>query len=199
MRVCKRSTPSEGIVPGRGGPSALSEVLSRGDDSGTLMFARYFTYVDYPFDQVSRLMRQANPTWLTRLDGDSGSELLARVGVRLAGIPVYKHVRLEPGRAELLHTSKVLMPLAWHTSGGPPLFPEMEGQLEAEPFGSERTQLTLSATYKPPLGALGDALNRAVLYRLGDATLYDFTGRVIENLRSELESRPKAGSESPRL
>jgi hypothetical protein len=153
------------------------------------MFARYFTYVDFPFEQVSRLLRQPNPPWLSGLDGNGGNELLARVGVRLAGIPVHKQVELEPGPAWLVHPTKVLVPLAWHTSGGPPLFPGMEGQLEAEPFGSWRTQLTLSATYQPPLGTLGEALDRALLFRLGDATLYDFTSRVIEQLRLQLQSQ----------
>jgi len=153
------------------------------------MFARYFTYVEYPFDQVSRLLRQPDPTWLSGLDGDSGIELLARVGVRLGGVPLYKHVQLQPGPAQLVNPDKVLVPLSWHTSGGPPLFPEMEGHLEAEPFGSQRTQLTLSATYEPPLGALGELLDRALLYRLGDAIIYDFAGRLIEQLEQNLSPR----------
>jgi hypothetical protein len=156
------------------------------------MFSRYFTYVEYSFEEVSRLLQQPSSRWLSGLDGDGGDQLLARVGVRLARIRIYKHVRLRPGPARLVWPTKVVVPLAWHTSGGPPLFPEMEGELQAEPFGSQRTQLTLSAMYQPPLGALGEALDRTVLYRLGDATMYDFMGRVIESISLDLKShRPE--------
>ncbi|MDQ6949964.1 MAG: hypothetical protein M3256_27895 [Actinomycetota bacterium] len=155
------------------------------------MFARYYTYVEFPFEEVSKLLLQPSPQWLAGLDGDSGDELLARVGVRVGRIPIYKHVRLQPEHGRMLRPIKVIVPLAWKTSGGPPIFPEMHGQLEAEPFGSARTQLTLSANYEPPLGALGEAIDRALLYRLGDATLHDFMARVVDNVRLDLELQHK--------
>ena len=40
------------------------------------------------------------------------------------------------------------------------------------------TQLSISARYVPPLGALGSAIDRALLHRVAEATMKDFLDRV---------------------
>ena len=40
------------------------------------------------------------------------------------------------------------------------------------------TQVAISARYTPPLGALGRAIDRAVLHRVAEATLKDFMDRL---------------------
>jgi hypothetical protein len=41
-----------------------------------------------------------------------------------------------------------------------------------------RTQLAISARYAPPLGPLGRAIDRVILFRVAEATLKDFLDRV---------------------
>ena len=64
----------------------------------------------------------------------------------------------------------------------PGLIPEMEGDLEVAPLGPASSQLSISARYTPPLGAIGQAIDRALLHRVAEATLKDFLDRVAEGL-----------------
>ena len=41
-----------------------------------------------------------------------------------------------------------------------------------------RTQLSMSARYVPPLGMIGKVIDRAILSRVAEATLKDFLDRV---------------------
>jgi len=43
----------------------------------------------------------------------------------------------------------------------------------------------MSARYVPPLGALGRVIDRAVLFRVAEATIKDFLDRVREAVLSE--------------
>jgi hypothetical protein len=146
------------------------------------MFLRSYVYVDRPFEAVRRLVVTPPAAWTAGLDGDSGQELLAKVGVHVVGIPIYRHVRLHFPTAPISAADSVLLPVSWQVTGGQALFPEMQGDLHIAPFGPERTQITLSATYRPPFGALGEAIDRSILNRLGDATVHDFVRRLGDNI-----------------
>lgn len=51
----------------------------------------------------------------------------------------------------------------------------------------------MSARYVPPLGAVGRAMDRAVLFRIAEATLKDFLDRVRDSLISDVrEGHPTA-------
>jgi hypothetical protein len=45
----------------------------------------------------------------------------------------------------------------------------------------------MSARYVPPLGALGRAIDRTLLFRVAEATLKDFLDRVRDSLLAEPE------------
>lgn len=143
------------------------------------MFTRYYVYLDHPFADVwAVVFAQPSPDILA-LDGGDGEELLARVGIRLAGIPVYKHVKLQLGAPYVIRRgAQAVLPVRWKPTGGPPLFPDMYGDLAFQPFGPDRTQMTLSAGYRPPGGKLGAAVDEAALHLLADATIRDFSLRL---------------------
>ena len=42
----------------------------------------------------------------------------------------------------------------------------------------EGTVLTMAGTYRPPLGSLGEALDRAILHRVAAATVRSFLAQV---------------------
>jgi len=132
----------------------------------------------------------AGPThpWSVALDGD-GRKLMAKVGVKLAGVPVYRHVRLKVGTSsDDTRRDRVMLPVSWKTVGGPPIFPKMEGTLHVEPVGDGETRLILNATYDPPMGALGALIDRGLMHKLATMTMNDFVERLAAALSADLGS-----------
>jgi len=124
---------------------------------------------------------------LTRL-GDSGALFapsadvygpsLARVGPGVVSKLVRVQVR------ELSWTEKSGgLALRWEATGaGGKLFPVLDADLTLADFGPRGTLVALAGVYRPPLGALGQALDRAVLHRVAEATIRDFLARVAAEL-----------------
>lgn len=156
------------------------------------MFARYYLYLDHPFADVWAVLLANHPSASPQVHGEGGGALLARAGVRIGGVPVYKRIRLDLGSPYVLDRERqVVLPVHWHPEGGPPLFPDMSGELVIQPFGVSRTQMTLAATYHPPAGLLGALIDRAALHLLADATVRDFTVRLAHDVDQAL-SAPQA-------
>jgi hypothetical protein len=121
---------------------------------------------------------------LARHADDGGTHLLARVGYPVGDYRVGKEVQIELGTA-LRIPSKTILPLTWTATGPARLFPSLDADLEIAPLGRNRTQLSISARYRPPFGPVGRVLDRALLHRVAEATLKDFLDRVGEALRAE--------------
>ena len=143
------------------------------------MFARYFVELPIEPQLVERALTDAPANWLLGLASEAnhrGDTLLADVGFG-ARVRVARQVALELGAP--VHTAgKTVLPLRWTPTGASGLFPALEADLEVAPLGPNRTQLAMSARYVPPLGPIGQAIDRAVLYRVAEATLKDFLDRV---------------------
>jgi hypothetical protein len=153
------------------------------------MFAQHVVLLPHSFGTVERVLSDPQHPWTAGLDGAGGAELLARVGVKLAGVPVYKHVKLELGQPLLrIGSSRMLMPVGWRTSGGPPLFPILEGHLEVEGASPQQTTLGLKANYAPPLGGLGRLVDQTLLRGLAQATVKDFVERLAQALDVQIRS-----------
>ncbi len=150
------------------------------------MLSQQVVTIDYPHDIVVSALSDRDRRWTVALDG-AGSDLLASVGVRVVGVPLYKRVQLTVGANALtIRAGRTVLPVGWHAIGGVPLFPHMEGSLDVEAETLERTRITLSANYDPPLGALGRLLDRTLLRKLADSTMKDFLERVARELEAEL-------------
>jgi hypothetical protein len=52
------------------------------------------------------------------------------------------------------------------------LFPVMDANIKLTAEGGEATQMTLTAVYRPPLGALGAGLDRVLLHKVATATVH---------------------------
>jgi hypothetical protein len=78
----------------------------------------------------------------------------------------------------------VYVPISWRATGPVGPFPLLEGDLELASLGQYRTQLAISASYTPPLGAAGRVADRALLHRVAESTVKDFLDRVAERLLS---------------
>lgn len=59
------------------------------------------------------------------------------------------------------------------------LFPTVDGDLTLGPADADATTVTVTATYRTPLGPLGETLDRTVLAGLANATMTAFVQAVI--------------------
>ena len=76
-----------------------------------------------------------------------------------------------------------VLPLWWEAAEQPWLFPTFDGGLEVRPDNGG-TQLRLEGRYRPPLGAAGALVNRAVLNKAATASLEALLDRLSARLAS---------------
>ena len=103
---------------------------------------------------------------------------LARVGPGAVSKLVRVQVR------ELSWTDKSGgLALRWEATGaGGKVFPVLDADLTLVDFGARGTLVALAGVYRPPLGVLGQALDRAGLHRVAVATIRGFLTRVAAQL-----------------
>jgi hypothetical protein len=144
------------------------------------MFVRYFVEVPLPTAQVERALLDSSADWLSAMAGEAqerGDGLLTEVGVGPLGTRLRRRVTLQLG-SPVRFLSMTSLPLTWEPVGLDGLLPRMDADLELGSLGGGRTQLAISARYRPPLGALGRAVDRVLLHRVAEATVKDFLDRV---------------------
>ncbi|MGZ4104722.1 MAG: hypothetical protein ACXVQ6_06335 [Actinomycetota bacterium] len=159
------------------------------------MFVYYFTHVRRSFEAVETPMLAL----IGGFDGFAaaayreGEALGTPIGVGGNGEPlIAKKVRIEvgtPSRASGVTT----IPLVWEATGAPGLFPRMEADLIVAGLGADLTQISLRGQYEPPLGAVGRALDRALLHRLAEASVKGFVDRIVHSIESA-EAAPLNGT-----
>ena len=104
---------------------------------------------------------------------------LARVGPLGLGKVVQVHVRplAETGG----HAG---LAIRWEATGpGGGLFPALDADITLVRTG-QTTLLVLAGVYRPPLGPLGVALDRAALHGVAAATVRNFLGRLAASITS---------------
>jgi len=147
------------------------------------MFVQYYGLVDRPFADVSpdliamgkAMSNTANVAYR------NGEALMARLSGPGA---VAKTVLLEMGEP-VRSADSTSVPLSWWATGTPGLFPTMEADLIAAAMGPDLTQITFRGTYKPPLGLVGQMLDRAVLHRFAESSVKDFVDRIVAELSGD--------------
>jgi hypothetical protein len=147
------------------------------------MFARYFVELPMASERAERALTRTPEEWvpgLAQAANHKGDALLAEVGFG-DDVRVARQVAIEFGEPVRM-AAKTILPLRWTATGAAGLFPALEADLEIAPISANRTQLAMSARYVPPLGPIGRAIDRAVLFRVAEATLKDFLDRVGEAL-----------------
>jgi hypothetical protein len=154
------------------------------------MFVRYYADLARRFEDVEPRLLHDPDRWLPAIfeaAEDRGSRLLADVGFAVGDDHrVDKRVEIRIGDAYRM-PGKTTVPITWSASGAKRLFPSLEGDLDLAALGEHRSQLSISATYKPPLGAVGRAFDRALMHRVAEAAMKDFLDRVVEALSAPTE------------
>jgi hypothetical protein len=131
-----------------------------------------------------RLMRLAGNGLLLSASEDAydlGTAGLARVG--MPGLS--KLVRVQ-ARDLAVTEECVGLAIRWEAtgpSGG--LFPVLDADIRLVRAGERAAMLTMSGVYRPPLGALGQALDRAILHRVATATIRDFVAQVAARIADQ--------------
>ena len=140
----------------------------------------------------SRLLRLSEDDALLVTSAGAYGPGLTRVGVEGAS----KLVRVQVRVLSWTDVSAGLA-LRWEAIGpGGGLFPALDADITLTPAGAGTT-LTLAGAYRPPLGPLGQALDRAVLNRVAAATIRNFLLEVA----AQLDDHPVpngAGSPEPK-
>ena len=150
------------------------------------MFIRYYLELQLPFDEVERALLADPGSWLPSMAteaGDQGERLLVDVGFEVGhDRRVDREVRIEIGEPVSVRSETMMLPIAWKAKHGAGAVPQLDADIEIATLGATRTQLSMSARYRPPLGRVGRALDKALMHRVAEATVKDFLDRVGERL-----------------
>ena len=111
---------------------------------------------------------------------DDGSTGFERVGI--PGLS--KLVRYGPRSGLDGPNCRASHPLGSHGTGRRAL-PDPGCCIKLAPAGEHVTVLTVTGAYRPPLGALGEALDRMILHRVAAATIRGFAARVAARITGE--------------
>lgn len=172
-RICGsgRRTPQQGA----GWPVPRG---ARGATLGSEMFVYYYGHGPGGVAEVGEALLDLlrNRPEIGDIAYRQAEDLRARVGPGLAGFA--KAVRLEVGDP-IVGPGDTLIPVSWVATGAPGLFPRLDGELVVSEVGDELTQIVFRGSYDPPLGGVGEALDRVVLHRLAEATVKRFVDGVI--------------------
>jgi hypothetical protein len=115
-------------------------------------------------------------------DDAYGAEITGLMRVGTAGITRLVRVQFS-NLPERSNTAGLA--LRWEVTGpGGALFPVLDANLELVRAGPQTTWLTLTGAYRPPLGTLGQALDRAILHRVAGATIRGFLSRIATGLHA---------------
>jgi len=144
------------------------------------MFVRYYVEMPLAAARVEEALVASPPGWLSDMAGEAqarGDELATAVGVGPLGPRLGRRVAIELGQP-VRFPSMTSLPLAWEPVGLEGLLPRLDATIEVGSLGQGRTQLAVSARYRPPLGVVGRAVDRVLLHRVAEATLKDFLDRL---------------------
>ena len=173
----RTSHPSEALRPSRCSPAG--RILGP-------VFIRYYLELQLPFAEVERALLDDPGSWLPGMAteaGDQGERLLIDVGFEVGSDRrVDREVQIEIGEPVSVRSETTMLPIAWKAKHGVDPVPQLDADIEIATLGATRTQLSMSARYRPPFGMIGRALDKALMHRVAEATVKDFLDRVGERL-----------------
>jgi hypothetical protein len=127
-------------------------------------------------------------------------EGIARVGP-IGPVPgMSKLVRVR-FRELVQHGATLVLTLRWEATGASgALFPVLDADVVLIPDGDQATLIGLSGVYRPPGGAVGAGLDRAILHRVATATIRSLLGQITDAITDPTPAREGPGETSgPRV
>ena len=127
-----------------------------------------------------RLSDLADGAGLDRASHGAWGEGIARVGPvgPLPGLSKLVHVQFR----ELARRGGVaVLTIRWQATGpAGGLFPVLDADITLAPHGENAALLGIDGVYGPPAGAIGAAMDRALLRRIATATVRSFLSRLAD-------------------
>ena len=154
------------------------------------MFVRYYMELPLPARQVEHAMLDSPADWLSMVAGEAqrrGDHLLTEVGVGPLGPRLGRRVTIQIGQP-VRFPSMTSLPLTWEPIELEGMLPRLDANIELGALGEGRTQLAISARYRPPLGLVGRTVDRVLLHRVAEATLKDFLDRIGAAITSQAKA-----------
>jgi hypothetical protein len=160
-------------------------------------FLRYFVEIPLPVEKADEILGQLPGEWLDQAAREANLRALL-----LLGSPA---LEAEPALG-VMHLAVLLSPaepdghlrrrtLQWFEVIGETCEPVLRGDLELAALGPARTQLALSAQYRPLL-RYQEAGDRTLAVRIGESTLKAFVDRIADYVNaifSGVPSEPDPG------
>jgi hypothetical protein len=145
------------------------------------VFLRYYVELPFPVQRINDVIARLPGEWLDRAAGDADVRGLLMLGTPASGTepdltPANLCVSLSAPQAE---GTLVRRGLEWLAVRGDASQPVLRGDLELAELGPSRTQLALSAQYRPLIAAQ-QIPDRADEHRVGESTLKAFVDRLAE-------------------
>lgn len=158
---------------------------------------RCYDYVNHPYEQVREALT-LDPLAIfqaaTKAAASRAESVAAELHFNLGALDVSTDISISvadviehDGTSRSPATTELR--LEWEAAQSPRLFPIMRGALSIYPLTSTETQLDFSGFYKPPLGALGGAMDALIGRRIADVTVHGFVSDVAGYLRRTLAEK----------
>ena len=147
------------------------------------VFLRYYVELPFPAQAIDELIGRLPNEWLDRAAGDANLR-----GLLMLGAPTARELDLPPANVVVSLSagqhegSLVRRAVEWWSIRGDESEAILRGDLELAQLGPCRTQLALSAQYRPFVAAHQDA-DRAAAQRVAESTLKAFVDRLAYDLQ----------------
>jgi hypothetical protein len=153
-----------------------------------------YDYIEAPFDAVAQLLAQDAPRALqdaTEAAAAHADEVTGRLHIEIGDFEIGREIAIEVGDFEPKGIRTVSVPISWRAAERSALFPSLEATLEVSALALHPplTQVSLIATYVPPLGPLGAAGDALLGHRVAEAALHRFLRDVVARIQIALEER----------
>lgn len=152
--------------------------------------------LDTDYDTAVGVLRAGPERWLPGVAVE-GERLTASLAFDQAGRRIGRRIEVALGTVQPFAYG-VTVRVQWKAVRRPQLYPTLDGHLRLEGWQGAGCRLRFDARYVPPAGKLGASVDRALMYRVAEATVGDFLDRVAAVLGAERESPQRApASEGP--
>ncbi len=148
------------------------------------MLLHDYAFVDAPADRIRERIAADHGEWLSGLAAGAareGESLRLRVGP-IGSLPMLSKTVTIDADPPITRGLITVVPLTWRATGSQGIFPALNADLEVAPLSPETTQMTLRGHYVPPLGAVGERLDRVLMHRVAEATIRSFMRRLAVSL-----------------
>ena len=160
------------------------------------VFLRYFLEIPFPIKEIDRVITELPGEWLDLAARDANLRGLLMLGALPTDEPDLSAGDLCVSiSAPEVEGTLLRRALQWLTIRGDAHQPVLQGDLELAELGPSRTQLALSAQYRPS-AHVAQSSDRMMAQRVGESTLKAFVDRLADYVQT-IAGEPSAVPAGP--